>query len=105
MTADIFGVQFHGFAERNHLRRAVLAACVGAPDRRAADISTVPGDHDPLDVLFGVLAVAREQCQSDGQGSAVSNTENLIGGTGDHAHRELVNVSPRRRPSHPALSI
>jgi hypothetical protein len=39
---------------------AVLTAFVGPEDRRAADITTVAGDHDPREVLFGVLAVARD---------------------------------------------
>ena len=45
--------------ERWQLGLAVLTAYIGPPDRRAADITSVAGDHDPREVLFGVLAVAR----------------------------------------------
>lgn len=46
--------------ERWQLGLAVLTAFVGPPDRRAADITSVVGEHDPREVLFGVLAVARD---------------------------------------------
>ena len=39
---------------------AVLTAYVGPVERRAADITAVAGDRDPREVLFGVLAVARD---------------------------------------------
>jgi hypothetical protein len=39
---------------------AVLTAYVGPPERRAADIAAVAGEDDPREVLFGVLAVARD---------------------------------------------
>lgn len=46
--------------ERWRLGLAVLTAYVGPPDRRAADITAVAAQHDPREVLFGVLAVARD---------------------------------------------
>lgn len=46
--------------ERWQLGLAVLTAYVGPPQRRAADITAVAGEHDPREVLFGVLAVARD---------------------------------------------
>lgn len=46
--------------ERWQLGLAVLTAYIGPPERRAADITAVAGDHDPREVLFGVLAVARD---------------------------------------------
>lgn len=46
--------------ERWRLGLAVLTAYLGPPDRRAADITAVAGQHDPREVLFGVLAVARD---------------------------------------------
>ena len=46
--------------ERWRLGLAVLTAYVVPPDRRAADITAVAGQHDPREVLFGVLAVARD---------------------------------------------
>ncbi len=46
--------------ERWRLGLAVLTAYMGPPDRRAADITAVAGQHDPREVLFGVLAVARD---------------------------------------------
>ena len=46
--------------ERWQLGLAVLTAYTGPPDRRAADITAVAADHDPREVLFGVLAVARD---------------------------------------------
>ena len=33
---------------------------IGPSDRRAADITAVAGEHDPREVLFGVLGVARD---------------------------------------------
>jgi hypothetical protein len=38
----------------------VLTAFVGPEARRAADITSLAGPHDPREVLFGVLAVARD---------------------------------------------
>jgi hypothetical protein len=46
--------------ERWQVGLAVLTAFVGPEERRAADITTVAGQHDPREVLFGVLAVARD---------------------------------------------
>ena len=46
--------------ERWELGLAVLTAFVGPLDRRAADITAVAGEHDPREVLFGLLAVARD---------------------------------------------
>jgi hypothetical protein len=46
--------------ERWQLGLAVLTAFVGPEERRAADITSVAGEHDPREVLFGVLAVARD---------------------------------------------
>ncbi len=46
--------------ERRRLGVAVLTAYVGPVDRRAADITAVAGEHDPREVLFGVLSVARD---------------------------------------------
>jgi hypothetical protein len=46
--------------ERWQLGVAVLTAFVGPPERRVTDITSVVGDHDPREVLFGVLAVARD---------------------------------------------
>ena len=46
--------------ERRQLGLAVLTAFVGPEERRAADITSVAGVHDPREVLFGVLAVARD---------------------------------------------
>ena len=46
--------------ERRRLGLAVLTAYVGPADRRAADITAVAGEHDPREVLFGVLSVARD---------------------------------------------
>lgn len=46
--------------ERWQLGLAVLTAYVGPAERRAADITSVAGEHDPREVLFGVLAVARD---------------------------------------------
>jgi hypothetical protein len=46
--------------ERWQVGLAVLTAFVGPQDRRAADITSVAGDYDPREVLFGVLAVARD---------------------------------------------
>jgi hypothetical protein len=37
-----------------------LTAFVGPEDRRASDITSLVGEHDPREVLFGVLAVARD---------------------------------------------
>jgi hypothetical protein len=39
---------------------AVLTAFIGPEDHRAADIAAVASEHDPREVLFGVLAVARD---------------------------------------------
>jgi hypothetical protein len=49
-----------GPRERWQLGLAVLTAYVGPPERRAADITAVAKDHDPREVLFGLLAVARD---------------------------------------------
>jgi hypothetical protein len=46
--------------ERWRLGLAVLTAYVGPEERRAADIMAVVGEHDPREVLFGVLGVARD---------------------------------------------
>jgi hypothetical protein len=46
--------------ERWQLGLAVLTAFVGPADRRASDITSVAGEYDPREVLFGVLAVARD---------------------------------------------
>jgi hypothetical protein len=46
--------------ERWQLGLAVLTAFVGPEDRRAADITSVVGDQDPREILFGVLAVTRD---------------------------------------------
>ena len=46
--------------ERRQLGLAVLTAYLGPSDRRAADITAVAAQHDPREVLFGVLAVARD---------------------------------------------
>jgi hypothetical protein len=46
--------------ERWQLGLAVLTAFVGPAERRASDITSVVGDYDPREVLFGVLAVARD---------------------------------------------
>ncbi len=46
--------------ERRRLGLAVLTAYVGPVERRAADITAVAGEHDPREVLFGVLSVARD---------------------------------------------
>jgi hypothetical protein len=46
--------------ERWQLGLAVMTAFIGPPDRRVADITSVVGEHDPRQVLFGVLAVARD---------------------------------------------
>jgi hypothetical protein len=46
--------------ERWQTGLAVLTAYVGPEDRRAVDITAVAGDYDPREVLFGVLAVARD---------------------------------------------
>jgi hypothetical protein len=46
--------------ERWQLGLAVMTAFVGPAERRASDITSVAGDYDPREVLFGVLAVARD---------------------------------------------
>jgi hypothetical protein len=46
--------------ERWQVGLAVLTAFIGPSDRRAADITAVAGEHDPREVLFGVLGVARD---------------------------------------------
>lgn len=46
--------------ERWRLGLAVLTAYLGPAERRAADITAVAGQHDPREILFGVLAVARD---------------------------------------------
>jgi hypothetical protein len=46
--------------ERWQVGLAVLTAYVGPENRRAADITAVAGELDPREVLFGVLAVARD---------------------------------------------
>lgn len=46
--------------ERRRLGLAVLTAYVGPAERRASDITAVAGEHDPREVLFGVLSVARD---------------------------------------------
>jgi hypothetical protein len=47
-------------SERWHTGLAVLTAYVGPAERRAADITAIAGEHDPREVLFGALAVARD---------------------------------------------
>ena len=46
--------------ERRQVGLAVLTAFIGPEERRAADIAAVAGEHDPREVLFGVLAVSRD---------------------------------------------
>ena len=46
--------------ERWQLGLAVLTAFMGPEDRRASDITSVVGDEDPREILFGVLAVTRD---------------------------------------------
>lgn len=46
--------------ERWRLGLAVLTAYIGPPERRATDITAVVADHDPREVLFGVLSVGRD---------------------------------------------
>jgi hypothetical protein len=46
--------------ERWQLGLAVLTAFVGPEERRASDITSVVGEEDPREVLFGVLSVARD---------------------------------------------
>lgn len=64
-------------SERWHVGLAVLTAFVGPPDRRAADITTVVGEHDPREVLFGVLAVARDLLELVGADRNVAPIEVL----------------------------
>lgn len=49
-----------GPRDRWNLGLAVLTAYTGPAERRAADITAVAAEHDPREVLFGVLAVARD---------------------------------------------
>ena len=46
--------------ERWRVGLAVLTAFVGPAQRRASDITAMAGDLDSREVLFGVLAVARD---------------------------------------------
>jgi hypothetical protein len=46
--------------ERWQVGLAVLTAFIGPEERRASDIAAVAGEHDPREVLFGVLAVSRD---------------------------------------------
>ncbi|MDQ2729824.1 MAG: hypothetical protein M3Y91_18650 [Actinomycetota bacterium] len=46
--------------ERWQVGLGVLTAYVGPAERRAADITRLAGDRDPREVLFGVLAVAKD---------------------------------------------
>jgi hypothetical protein len=46
--------------ERWQVGLAVLTAFVGPAERRDADITSVAAEHDPREVLFGVLAVAKD---------------------------------------------
>lgn len=46
--------------ERWQVGLGVLTAYVGPADRRAADITRLAGERDPREVLFGVLAVAKD---------------------------------------------
>jgi hypothetical protein len=46
--------------ERWQLGLAVLTAFIGPPDRRVTDITALVGEQDPREVLFGVVAVARD---------------------------------------------
>lgn len=46
--------------QRWNLGLGVLTAFVGPEERRASDITSLAGEHDPREVLFGVLAVARD---------------------------------------------
>jgi hypothetical protein len=49
--------------QRWQLGLAVLTAYLGPSERRAADITAVAGAEDSREVLFGVLAVARDLAQ------------------------------------------
>jgi hypothetical protein len=64
-------------SERWHVGLAVLTAFVGPVDRRAADITSVAGEHDPREVLFGVLAVARDLLELVGADRKLSPSEVL----------------------------
>lgn len=46
--------------ERWQVGLALLTAFVGPEERRAADIMSVAGELDPREILFGVLAVAKD---------------------------------------------
>jgi hypothetical protein len=46
--------------ERWQVGLAILTAFVGPEERRAADITSVVADLDPRDVVFGMMAVARD---------------------------------------------
>lgn len=46
--------------ERWQVGLAMLTAYIGPAERRAADISFVAGEHDPREVVFGTLAVAKD---------------------------------------------
>lgn len=63
--------------ERWRLGLAVLTAYMGPADRRAADITAVASEHDPREVLFGVLAVARDLLALIEAGEGVSPAEVL----------------------------
>ena len=61
--------------ERWQVGLAVLTAYVGPQDRRAADITSVASEYDPREVLFGVLAVARDLLGVIGEKSGDSVSE------------------------------
>jgi hypothetical protein len=63
--------------ERWRIGLAVLTAFVGPEARRAADITSVVGADDPREVLFGVLAVARDLLGIIETRSGISSSEIL----------------------------
>jgi hypothetical protein len=75
-------------SERRQVGLAVLTAFIGPPARRAADITSVVGEHDPREVLFGVLAVARDLLELVGLDRNVSPSEVLQGLAGREAGGE-----------------
>jgi hypothetical protein len=58
--------------ERWQLGLAILTAYVGPDDQRAADITLLAGGQDPREIVFGVLAVARELLSLVAQQAEVS---------------------------------
>jgi hypothetical protein len=63
--------------ERWQVALAVLTAFVGPEERRAADITSVASEHDPREVLFGMLALARDLLNALAADKGVSPTEIL----------------------------